>query len=173
MDIDELQNKWTQMNSRLSNIESDLQQQKMDKMKTAQERLAMQYRMFAIAGGIFIFASLTGWRHMFGVLQSVLFAAFFAVCMTFDIIIMLRVRAIDIARMPVSEVAERARRCRRLHHISQLVLIPCAMVVLGVLCYSNRHEEYLLWGCLAGMVVGACLGLMAYRRIMANYRKLT
>lgn len=172
MKIDELQQKWAEMNSRLNGMEEGLSRQKFDGMCTAQDKLVRQYRMFAIIGGTFAILSLGAWSRLMGVGVGAMFAAFFLIAMVMDIVLMRKVRGIDIAGMPVGEVARRALACRRLHHICQIVLIPLAILAVGVLCHTWWTDTYLLIGCACGAALGLCLGLRAYRSIMRDYRKL-
>jgi len=172
MDINELQNKWSEMNRRLSKLENTISKEKFDKMKTAQEKLVTQYRMFVRMAGIFVFVSLVSWWRMFGGTMGILFAAYFLIAMIMDYILMRKVASIDVAEMPLKEVAERAKSCRRLHHICQIILIPLAVALLGALCYSRTEDIYFLWGCAAGAALGLCLGLMTYFRLMNSYKKL-
>lgn len=172
MDLSELQNKWSEMNNRLSSLENTIEHDKMDKMKTAQEKLAHQYRMFVIMAAIFIFVSLVSWTKLFGPVMGILFAAFFLLVMIMDFTLMKKVSRIDFAQMSLVEVAESARKCRKFHHVCQLILIPIAILLLGSLCYKQTSDENFLWGCACGAVLGIGMGLAAYSRFMKNYKKL-
>lgn len=172
MDINELRNKWAEMGSCSEPLYNTLSPEKMCKKKTAHEKLAAQYRRFVIFAAIFIIVSLTNLWRTFGSLMGILFAAYFLVALILDLIILKKVTRIDIARMTVVEVAVRARACRKAHHICQIILIPAAIALLGALCYSQSADEYFLWCCGAGALLGLCLGVMAYTRFMNNYKKL-
>ena len=172
MDIDELQDKWCEMNSRLSKLENAYTKDIIGKKKTAQEKLVSQYRVFSIISALFIIISLISWWRLFGAAIGVIFAVYFLMTLTMDLTLMKKVAAIDMSGMPVTEVARRAIDCRRLHHIFQIILIPIAVLILGYLCYTNTVNEYFIWGCVAGAAIGIIIGLRIYFRMMSDYKKI-
>ena len=174
METNELQNKWSKMNTQISNIDDVITIEESKKMKTAQERLAAQYKSFIIMGGIFaIFIPLMMYNSIYFPLPMALsFSAYFILAMVMDLILYLKVCAIDFSEMSVVDVAYSAYKCRRLHHICQIILIPCAIALIGITGYQFISEPYILWGMIVGAVIGLCLGLTMYFKMMSNYKTL-
>lgn len=172
MEIDDIQAMWAQMNARLSSIENQVNNEKINKMKTAQEKLAAQYRTFAIIGMTMALTSWLALSRLFDLWIALAFSTYFLMAMAMDWILYRQVRSIDMAEMTLAEVADAARKGRRLHHICQIILIPIAVVLIGYVCSRELDNEYFLWGCAVGAIIGLALGLRAYFQMMDNYKTM-
>lgn len=172
MNIDELQRKWAEMNSRLTALENNREQKKIKNMKTAQEKLAAQYRHFAIAGLLCQLSAFITISHVANLWLALAFAVFFLTAAGMDWWLCRKVSAINVTTMTVSEVAAAARHCRRAHHRCQLVLIPWACILIGLLCYARTDNVFFLWGCATGATIGLCIGLKVYFNMMRQYKNM-
>ena len=50
-----------------------------------------------------------------------------------------------------------------------ILLVPFAFLVVGLLAYSFKAEPFMIYGILAGMLVGVALGYNQFRRFMKEY----
>lgn len=144
-------------------------------MKTSLEKLADYYRRFAILSGImlvnpWIFTMMSRDGIMrFTWALPILWFSLFAVSMTIDITLWHRIKAIDVCDMSVTEVAARARRCRKLHLLSEVVMAPLAVAFLIVMGFA-ADDVYMLAGMIAGGILGLIVGLNIMFRILRLYR---
>lgn len=144
-------------------------------MKTSLEKLADYYRRFAILAGImlvnpWIFTVMSRDGIMrFTWALPILWVSLFAVSMTINITLWHRIKAIHVCDMNVTEVAVRARRCRKLHLLSEVVMAPLAVAFLIVMGFA-ADDVYMLAGMLAGGILGLIVGLNIMFRILKLYR---
>ena len=75
--------------------------------------------------------------------------------------------------MSVSEVAYNAMFYRKRHLQFMAVLIPMAVALLGFTGYVFSSEIYFPYGMIVGAVCGLIIGIIQFRKFMAEYRKLS
>lgn len=174
MDPEEMKEKWNEINSRLENIEAVnsriLEHIKLDKVKSAQERLALQYKRFCTILPILgICASFNAMRF-FPTGIFIAFIAFFCIAAVTDYYLWQGIKSIDTATMGVAEVAAKARLYRRRHHQAQILLAAIVIPLLTALfIYANGYSRI---GIIIGGVIGIALGLVVYFSVMRNYKTM-
>ncbi|MDE6298937.1 MAG: hypothetical protein K2M10_04755 [Muribaculaceae bacterium] len=147
-----------------------------EKKETALERLAERYRRFSRMGLLMIVMwILFSLSHVFTVggplkwIICALMIVYFALCSCIDHWLYKGVSSIDCFTMTVSEVASKALYYRKKHLQSMILLIPFAFLAVGLLAYSFKAEPFMIYGILAGMLVGVALGYNQFRRFMKEY----
>ena len=171
MDMDEMKQQWDSLKIKMTPAE-------LVKRTTSLDLLIRNYRRFALLA----LACILGAFSFFQLIQrgeiqaSPAIMALFIVAMAFsacvDFYLYSRLREIDLQTMSVSEVAERARACRRIHLISQLILLPMVLAFIGIVAYAAATPA-LRWGLICGAVFGAVIGFGKWLEIMRTYRSLT
>lgn len=80
---------------------------------------------------------------------------------------------IDVAEMPVSEVCRLAYYYRKKHFQFIAILLPWALMFIGLLIWMLPFDKWFLYGIAAGALVGGAIGIMQFRIFMAEYREIT
>lgn len=80
---------------------------------------------------------------------------------------------IDVATMPVAEVFRLAFYYRKKHFQFMAVLIPMAVIFIGALAWLLSGDIWVIYGMIAGGLVGLALGTREFRRFMSEYRDIT
>lgn len=145
---------------------------------TALENLARRYQRFFTLGlamallwsPTFLGASIfpQEWRLILCIYSMV----YFLTAVMMDVWLYRGIKSIDCATMAVSEVAARALLYRKRHLQFMIVLIPMAIVFLGMMVAMFAGDGYLVYSVVAGAVLGIIIGTMQFRRFMADYREL-
>ena len=180
MDTDELKKIWQQTDARLSALEAqtpNMAQSAIRRRHTVFDNLRNRYRRFIMVAMIMIFvmplyAIKDFWPGEYDTFITVVFMAYFIMVAIMDYTIYRRLGSVDIDTMPVNEVNEIVKCCRRRHHQYMAVLIPIAIFLIGLIIWQSVDESYMLVGIFAGLVFGISVGIMAYRRFMEDYRSL-
>ncbi|MDE6007893.1 MAG: hypothetical protein K2G90_01660 [Muribaculaceae bacterium] len=149
------------------------------KKETALESLARRYRRFSILGIVMVLCSF-GWMqtaHFIPEMEmrwkvTVVMMLYFACCAIIDNWLYRGVSSIDCFTMSVSQVAEKALYYRKKHLQSMIVLLPFAVLVVGLMAYSLHANEYMLYGMAAGAVCGLLMGYIQFREFMKEYNLL-
>ena len=184
-ELNQIKQQWQEANSRLEQLEAatvaDGERVSTGRVKSAQQRLMDMYKRFAIISLLCVGwmpLMISRWQDVFSyssttyrIMVVILCALYFLTASTMDFCLYRGVRAIDIARMPISEVSTRAIRLKRSHHICQLTLIPLAIILLTLMIWPIASSAALI-GIATGGVVGLAIGLTAYFRMMRSYRTL-
>lgn len=182
IDIEQMKASWAGMKVSQSEMEKKVDiligKLRKGKLSSAQERLIWQYRKFGTIFpilGICSFFQLYHLTNGFSMFFIIVIEVFFLTASIMDFWLSYAVSRIDVVNMSVIEIADNAKKLKRRHHLFQIILIVLAVVLVTTLCmelYGNDDWEYMMYGLLAGGVVGIALGLRLYFRIMRDYREL-
>lgn len=180
IDIEQMRKAWIEMGKVLgmqSMPKSDTKD--LDGKKTALDRLREKYQTFwiislimAFAGfllfsrGLFVVSSLNLWL-------GIAYAVYFITASSMDFWLWRGIGAIDPVRMSVSEISEKSMLYRKRHLQFMAILIPMAIALIGFTGYVYSSEIYFLNGMIVGIVIGAIIGTIQFRRFMLQYRKLS
>lgn len=183
-ELKEIREMWAELNQRLTHLEEETVNEgkrvSSQKIKSAQENLAAYYRRFSRAAFMcaVVFPIVYGIPH--GVIEypSLLYHLIVAgACLIFflsggimDLYLYNGVMDINLVNMPVSEVRRSAIGLKKMHHIFQMILIPLAIVTLGIMMYPILYQVWI--GAVFGAVVGLAIGINAYRKMMRDYKEL-
>ena len=180
LDIEQIRKAWISMGKTLGMHPSPYQTpEDLGNRKTALDRLRDKYRHFWIVALIMTFYSLLMFScgRIFegrgGVWLGIAYAAYFLTVFCMDHWLWRGIGSIDPLKMGVAEVAEKALFYRKRHLQFIVVLIPMAVVLLGFTAYAFSSDIYFLIGIAVGAVCGLTVGIIQFRRIMAEYRKLS
>lgn len=150
-----------------------------ERKETALEKLANKYKTFSRIGLIMMIMSCCYLTpnsifpdHM-KIWLGVGFMFYFGLCSVMDYWLYKGVSSIDCYTMSVKEVIDKALYYRKKHHQSMLVLLPLAILLIGMLIYSFEGNEYFIYGVICGVIVGLAIGLRQYFDFMAQYKELT
>lgn len=171
MEIEELKQQWEKMNIKIAQTE-------LIKRTTSLDLLIRTYRRFSLLAIFCIFGSFSFYkliqREELNASPAivVLFIATMALSSGVDYYLYRALKRIDLLTMTVSEVSQRATACRRIHLISQLVLLPMAIIFI-TLAAIGATTEALRWGLITGAIFGMIVGINVWLRIMRTYRTLT
>lgn len=178
MDIEEIKRRLDSLDERLGRLENksdmrvDIAGIERGSIQSAQERLVRRYRMFALIG--LLMCPVVGilYRNIMPLLPRVMFAGFFLVASMMDFYLWKGVKSINCSTMGVATVAEKARFYRKMHHVFMAVLVVLMVPVLGTLVRAFAGDEYMIWGMVAGGVLGFAIGVRMYLNMMREYRTL-
>ena len=169
MELDDIKKQWENMNIRIS--PSDLRQR-----TTSLDSLMHAYRRFALLSVGCILCSGSFFRLIqLGAMAVspavvILFIAAMAFAAAVDCYLYHSLKKIDLLSMTVSEVSARATACRRVHLLSQLILLPLALTV--IVLFALGANSFMRYGIIAGASLGFIIGLNAWLKIMRTYRTL-
>lgn len=179
-EIQQLKKTWTKIGEGLrAPISSGGNSEDFNKKKTALERLRNKYRLFWTVALIMVFwayimfAKVVDLESPFNVCLGLSFAAYFLIVFCMDYWLWRGLGTIDPLRMPIAEVSAKSMFYRKRHLQFIAVLIPLAIAVLGFAVYVFSFEIYFLAGMFSGAVIGLVLGIVQFRRFMAEYRELS
>lgn len=155
-----------------NNINSGFGLQPDDTRKTALQRLGDQYRRFSILALIMV---LTGPTILYnsGVKEIWLIAVYVLILGESSIIdhyLSSSIRAINLAKMPVTEVIGRTMRCRKIHLWTVAVNLPLVIFWCAAMAYTMKADIYFVSGMCAGGLIGLILGIHVLLRFLRDYR---
>jgi len=177
MEFDEMKKIWERTDTRLASLEMQVKNLSDTKRRTALEGLTIRYRKFAILG-IFVslIFALQSFKHFFpgtsGLIASILGTVLGITCSVTDWWLYSKLRDIDIARMSISEVAERAMQCRRVHLMFMFWSIPLAVAMVTLLTLSFEAEPYMMVSIITGATIGLAIGITQLLRFLSDYRAI-
>lgn len=182
-ELTELREMWAELNTRITRLEEETinegRRVSNQRIKSAQEDLATTYKRFSRVSlcCAVIFPIIYGFPGVFQyptLLYHIIVAAasfiFFCTAGIMDLYLTNGVQDIDIATMPVTEVRILAINLKKLHHIFQIILIPMAVVLLGVMCYPVIKQVWI--GMIIGGIIGLSIGITAYLKMMRDYKEI-
>lgn len=180
IDLDNLKKSWMEMGRSLgSQFDHGYNPDQLSNMKTTLDRLRDRYRVFWRVGLIMIFTSSFIFsgdiinENPLNIYLCFVFPIYFLTCFLMDHWLWKGIGSIDPLRMGVAEVAQKALYYKKKHLQFMIFLIPMAIALLGFTGYVFSSDKYLLMGMITGAICGAALGIIQFRRFMAEYRKLT
>ncbi|MBD5189028.1 MAG: hypothetical protein HDS95_01950 [Bacteroidales bacterium] len=152
-----------------------------EKKETALERLATKYRRFSTLSLIMTIVScfwmFTPDTHLISsemkFVLPLTMMLYFATCSSIDWWLYRGVSSIDCFDMSVSEVIGKALYYRKKHLLSMIFLIPFAVIVFGVMAYSFKTDEYIIYAMGAGLIVGLTIGYRQFREFMGEYKNIS
>lgn len=184
-DLDQLKEMWSDLNRRVERLENQTLEEgrkvASGKITTAREDLATRYKRFMIIGFVmgisfplFLIMSPTDFfpDGTMKYVASALFFSYFITAAVMDSYLYNEVRSMDLAMMTVSQVIHKARTLKRRHHIFMIILIPFAVITLAVFAIPLLDDPFIIAGMITGGVVGLCIGLRQYFRMMRDYRDM-
>ncbi len=184
-DLDQLKEMWSDLNRRVERLENQTLEEgrkvASGKITTAREDLATRYKRFMIIGFVmgiffplFLIMSPTDFfpDGTMKYVASALFFSYFITAAVMDSFLYNEVRSMDLAMMTVSQVIHKARTLKRRHHIFMIILIPFAVITLAVFAIPLLDDPFIIAGMITGGVVGLCIGLRQYFRMMRDYREM-
>lgn len=184
-DLDQLKEMWSDLNRRIERLENQTLEEGIrvtsGKITTACEDLASRYKRFMIIGflmgvvfPVFLIMSPADFfpDGAMKYVSAALFFLYFITAAVMDSYLYNEVKSIDLAMMTVNQVIHKARTLKRRHHIFMIILIPFAVVTLAVFSIPLLNEPFIITGMITGGVVGLCIGLRQYFRMMRDYREM-
>lgn len=177
MESEEMKKIWDRTDARLASLERQVKNLSETKSKTALESLAARYRRFAFLGiYVALMFALQSFSHLYsniyGLTACLLGVALGVSCSATDWWLYRKLASIDIARMSVSEVTERAMACRRVHLMFMFWSIPLAIATVTLIALSLKAIPYMTASILTGAAIGLAIGICQLRRFLADYRAL-
>lgn len=168
MELEEMKRGWEEMNERVSRLETRLD---MSKKTSAQDRLVRKYKYFAVFGvlaGVVFFPLIAIKLNIY---VAIFYLAFMLFAGVLDYALILRLKGMDLAQLSVAGYALEARKCRRQHHIRELVLLPLAIALLVFFWYSTdaRHLHIAI---IIGVIIGLAAGIAVYLKMMQEYKQM-
>lgn len=181
MELEEYKKMWKESQHRIDNLETQ-NRQILDRMERGEARssldkLARYYKSFSIVGCLLFFLLLPFVRmEAEGIIKSALWIMIFgyaeaAVAVTVDIYLYHAIKRINVSLMSVKEVSEQAARCRKIHLMSQCVLIPLAIGFV-IAAGMSAPNGSVLFGMIVGGVIGGIIGFRKWLDMMRAYRRI-
>lgn len=179
IDIEQMKRAWLSMGKALGmQPVQDNNPENLNNKKTALDRLRDKYRVFCTISLLMVFVCFMIFSR--GLIVSsnlnfwlgIAYAVYFLTAFGMDQWLYRGIGKIDPLKMTVSQVVQRSMFYKKRHLQFMAVLIPMALAVLGFTGYVFSVERYFLIGMIAGAICGAILGVIQFRRFMADYKKL-
>lgn len=184
-DLDRLKEMWSDLNRRIERLENQTIQEGIKvtsgKIKTACEDLASRYKRFMIIGflmgiafPVYLITSPSDFfpDDLMKYVSAALFFLYFITAAVMDSYLYNEVKSMDLSMMTVHQVIHKARTLKRRHHIFMIILIPFAVVTFAIFAIPFLNEPVIITGMITGGVVGLCIGLRQYFRMMRDYREM-
>lgn len=183
-DLEEIKSMWKDVNRRLENLERQTveESRRMDtrKIRTAKEDLARNYKRFMYIGAVFgvmfpVFLITADHLYPSGTWKFIsagLFMIYFLTVAIMDGYLYNEVMGINLAEMTVKRVIERAKALKHRHHVFMMILIPMALVTIGVFCSQFLNDTFMMAGVCLGGLIGVLIGLKKYLQMMNDYREM-
>lgn len=80
---------------------------------------------------------------------------------------------IDVVEMSVSEVLRLVYYYRKKHFQFMAILLPWALVFIGLLIWMLPYDKWFLLGIACGALAGGAIGIAQFRTFMSEYREIT
>lgn len=182
MNEEEMREAWRELSGRVDRLELSLMRESKGVISTraqsALETLAAKYRRFAVFGMICailspFYSQLPALADSYRLLIGIYMTLYFAMASVIDWWLYAQVTDIDVTRMSVSEVYRRARRCRKVHLRSIMLLLPMAIGLVVLFIFAFGHQPWITGGIVTGVVVGMAIGSIALIQFMRDYRKIS
>ena len=180
--LEDMKTMWIELNDRLSSLEEDnrkmARQIMSGKYKTAQERLISKYRLFIIIATIMIFyiIGFVGFNPLvddkYRLVTVLYWIIFFLAEIGIDSYLLFKVKEIDIYHSSVTEIAAIAARNWKIHKIAIFCGLPVAIGAIVLFALALDADEYMIYGMLAGAVIGILIGLRQLMKFFSNYKIL-
>lgn len=180
IDLEQMRHAWVEMGKAMgmqslpaSNPES------FGKKKTALDRLRDKYLAFWIisslmaVGGFLLFSRTLVVDSGLGLWLGVAYAFYFLTVASMDFYLWRGIGSIDTLMMDVADISRKSMFYRRRHLQFMAILIPMAIALLGFTGYVYFSEIYFFNGMIVGIIAGAIIGTIQFRRFMAEYRRLS
>lgn len=174
-----LKRDWQEASIRSASDESTLEAIKEGRRKSALQRLASRYRMFSIIAAVctvsipmLLYNPDIFPENPYKMWALLFFGLYFLTCSVMDQWLYHGITGIDVATMNVSEVISRALFYRKRHLQFVLVLLPWAIVIVGILIYFNEIK-FALYGMIVGGLLGLIVGINQLQRFLSDYRDIT
>ena len=90
----------------------------------------------------------------------------------FDAYLAQSIRAINLTRMPVTEVLERTMRCRKLHLRWEIYVLPIVVLWVAATAYTMQADIYFVYGVITGGFIGLVMGIRVLLRFLNDYREV-
>lgn len=144
--------------------------------KTALESLANRYRNFAIASlFVVVYFGIMKFFMCDDIYTDILPLTVYAsiVCLmgsVTDFILYRKINNIDIYSMPVFEVIERAYKCRKIHILYVIIVLPISIGFVTWFCFKMSVDRYMLNAMVFGALFGLAIGLRFLFKFMSDYK---
>lgn len=178
-DIEQMRKAWSEMGKALGmqpipkNNSIDLANK-----KTTLDRLRDRYLTFWIISLIMVFAGFILFSRGIFVTNHLNFwlgcaySIYFLTASCMDFWLWKGIGSIDPLSMNITEISHKSVYYRKKHLQFMVILIPMAIALLCFTGYVFSSEIYFLNGMITGVILGAIIGTIQFRRFMAEYRKL-
>lgn len=147
------------------------------KLMSSVDKLATSYKRFMLLGCalILLMMSLVTMRQR-GMLTSVVLPMIFGYSLAIigivvDGYLYNKLKNMNVGVMSVKDISREARRCRRIHLLSQCFLLPLAIgyaISFGLVSTS----PYFVYGIITGAVIGVVIGFTKWLDMMRSYRSI-
>lgn len=177
MTDNEMRRAWNDTGSRLKEIETPNRTPLDSGRRTALANLAQRYLKFSrlslimtLCSPCYMLSSVftDDWRYI----VALCFCIYFAVAGVMDYWLYRGVSSIDVGSMTVSEVARKSIFYRRRHLQFIAVLIPMAVIAIGIMVYAFGFNRDIIAGMACGAIVGLAIGSRQLIAFMDDYRTL-
>lgn len=180
--LEDMKSMWSALNDRISFLEEEnrkLARRAMtNKYKTAREKLISKYKKFIFIETVMI---LYVWVFIgfnpetvdkYRLPTLIYWSLFFLAEIGIDYYLMERVREIDIYTSPVKEITQMAASNWRIHKLAIFIGLPIAFGAIILFGLAMDANEFVIYGMVAGAIVGLIIGFSQLRRFMSYYRQL-
>lgn len=179
IDLEQMRKVWMEMGKILGmqptpdNTPDDL-----NRKRTALDRLRNRYKRFWILSmgmtftSFMIFSKGLTIDTRYNLWLGIAYAVYFLTAFLMDLWLWNGIGTIDPLRMSVAEVAEKSMFYRKRHLQFMAILMPMAITLIGFTAYVFSTDVFFLYGMIAGAIFGITMGIIQFRRFMAEYRRL-
>ena len=179
MDLDELRNKWQNINLRVDRLDNDTRRIASElasgRVRTAQTKLAnFHYRTALVGLCLPVLAPMIVTVMHFALWVAVIYAAMGIILAILNFLFARKIARSDYMSMPVVSALTQAVDIRKRQKQLQAVGITLGIIVIFSLFTQalDPSSKIILFGMLVGLGVGIPIGLIKYRRAIALARQL-
>ncbi len=176
---DKMQKAWEEARFALP-TDSQMQDVIAGTRRTALEKLAAQYRRFAIMSAVLLVpCAFLLYRQQFDtepwvqITIPVLYAIGFAIISIMDSWLYRGIKSIDVNTMSVQTVISKALFYRKRHLQCLLFTIPWCICVVGLMLYAASGETAFILGIVCGLSLGLIIGVNMLMKFLRYYRQIS
>ena len=178
--FEDMKKMWDDLNERLSHLEKEnkiLARKVMEpKFKSVREKLIRKYGMFIILAIVMILYSIGAIlfnplvSDKYRIITFICWVVFFFFEGSLDFYLRQRVQDIDIYNSNLTEISRMALQNWKIHKLAVIIGLPMAIVVVILYGFAIQPNIFVIYGMVAGGVVGLIIGSFHLRKFYQYYK---
>ena len=173
LEIESLRSRWRTLSDRIDRLEESNRQLRLGRCESSRDRLRRHFRTSIIVCAAMVVIYIPVTQSVFPLWLAVLLECFFAVMGVCSFFLYRKAGQLDFTRQTLAESLELVYSLKRSHTIVQAIgIVLCIPLLALMFRYFAQISMPMLYGGIAGMLVGLPIGIMRWRRQLAMLREL-